>query len=122
MLPCILCGTELEQRTAKNGKPYFVCDPCGTQYFVRGKQGIAKLQQLLRALKQSGATLRGHADTLFEIRAILEELDELQRELNKLDSSMGILRRGGNREKSRARKLLNRRAQRLLKDLERICG
>jgi hypothetical protein len=47
-LPCGLCGRGLDQRTDKNGKPYFVCDPCGTQFFVRRQEGIERLSALMR--------------------------------------------------------------------------
>lgn len=39
-LPCFLCTTKLEKRIDKNGKPYFVCNPCGIQLFVRREHGI----------------------------------------------------------------------------------
>src|SRR6267154_4952547 len=48
VLSCFLCGKELDQRMAKSGKPYFVCDPCGTQFFVRRRQGIEQLNSDLR--------------------------------------------------------------------------
>ena len=40
---CFLCDEPLEQRINKKGKPYFVCDPCGTQFFIRRKAGIERL-------------------------------------------------------------------------------
>jgi hypothetical protein len=51
-LKCFLCTDLLEQRTDKNGKPYFVCDPCGTQYFVRKPTGIAHLNALTKKKPQ----------------------------------------------------------------------
>ena len=42
-LPCVLCGGKLEKRVDKNSKPYFVCDFCGIQLFVRRKQGMELL-------------------------------------------------------------------------------
>jgi hypothetical protein len=47
-LPCSLCARLLDQRADKNGKPYFVCEPCGTQFFVRGTSGREKLAEILR--------------------------------------------------------------------------
>src|ERR1700676_1571194 len=76
-LPCFLCGKELEQRTAKSGKPYFVCDPCGTQFFVRRKQGIEKLAYLFRTIREHNLALRHHGQRLFEISATLNELSEV---------------------------------------------
>jgi DNA-directed RNA polymerase subunit RPC12/RpoP len=46
-LPCILCGKQLDKRIDKNGKPYFVCNPCGIQVFIRGKRGRKRLERLL---------------------------------------------------------------------------
>jgi hypothetical protein len=47
-LPCCLCARLLEQRADKNGKPYFVCEPCGTQFFIRGATGRERLEAILR--------------------------------------------------------------------------
>ena len=47
-LPCFLGGEKLEKRTDKNGKPYFVCNNCGIQLFVRKAHGIELLEKLLR--------------------------------------------------------------------------
>jgi hypothetical protein len=57
VLPCFLCGKKLDQRTDKNGKPYFICDPCGVQMFIRRKQGIANLRRLVRENRKRVRTL-----------------------------------------------------------------
>ncbi len=54
-LPCALCARLLEQRADKNSKPYFVCEPCGTQFFIRGAAGREHLEELLRAPKPVSA-------------------------------------------------------------------
>jgi DNA-directed RNA polymerase subunit RPC12/RpoP len=46
-LPCFLCHKQLDLRISKTEKPYFVCEDCGMQIFVRGKRGIERLQRLL---------------------------------------------------------------------------
>ena len=117
-LPCILCGKKLDQRTDKNGKFYFTCDPCGTQYFVRRKQGSEKLKELIFALDKHGYPITQHAQTLYEIRAILSEIDGLKSEIEKLDGQIGIL--FVDEDKVQARKLLKTRIQGLLSDLEKI--
>src|SRR5580692_3243382 len=100
-LPCILCGEKLDQRTDKNGKFYFVCNPCGTQFFIRRTQGKEKLRELFRAMDKHGLPIKQHAQTLLEIRAILSEIDGLKDEVE-------------------ARKLLKTRIQVLLSELEKI--
>ena len=119
ILPCFLCGKELDQRTDKNRKPYFVCDPCGMQVFVRRAQGIDNLERLIRALKRHRIPLRAHAHILFKIRAILEELFGVEGELDKLEASISIFSKTS-KETNRVRKLLKQRMQTLLDDLQQI--
>jgi len=70
-LPCILCGRKLEKRTSrKNGKPYFVCDPCGIQLFIRRQQGIEKLEQVFKNIERAEIPFRIHARHLYEIQAL----------------------------------------------------
>jgi len=121
VLPCFLCGKELDQRTDKNGKAYFICDPCGVQLFVRRKQGMENLDRLIRTLKTRELPAREHAQSLFEIRAILEEIDGIERELDKLDDSFSLFSKT-RKEKARAKKLLKKRMQTLLSRLESIAG
>jgi G:T-mismatch repair DNA endonuclease (very short patch repair protein) len=45
-IACRLCSRFSEQRSDKNGKPYFVCDECGTQFFIRGTLGRERLSTL----------------------------------------------------------------------------
>jgi DNA-directed RNA polymerase subunit RPC12/RpoP len=118
---CFLCGKELDLRTDKNGKRYAICNPCGLQLFVRRAQGIENLERLIHSLKRHHAPLRAHSHTLFQIRAILEELNGIEGELNKLDDSISFFSKTS-KESSRARKLLKQRMQTLLSDLERIAG
>ena len=44
---CPICMENRDLRFDKHGKPYIVCDPCGVQLFIRGKDGIRKLESLL---------------------------------------------------------------------------
>jgi DNA-directed RNA polymerase subunit RPC12/RpoP len=119
VIPCVLCGKDLEQRADKHKKPYFVCDPCGTQFFVRRKQGIEKLEELVRALRARELPMRARARTVYEIGAILAEIDGVKNEINKLDNRIGFFR--PDTERVRARKLLKTRLSNLFAELEQIC-
>jgi hypothetical protein len=119
ILPCFLCGKELDLRTDKNKKKYAICDPCGMQVFIRRAQGIENLDRLVRELKRHAIPLRIHAQTLFQIRAILEELCGVESELQKLEDSISIFSKTS-KEKNAARKLLKQRMRTLLAELERI--
>ena len=117
-LPCILCGEKLDQRTDKNGKFYFVCNPCGTQFFIRRTQGKEKLKELMHELEKQSLPLRLRAQNLYEIRAILSEIDGLKAEVEKLEGQMGII--FIDEDKAQARKSLKARIQGLLSELEKI--
>src|SRR3954463_10407074 len=88
---CFLCSQELGLRRDKNKKPYFVCDPCGVQIFVRGRQGIENLDQLIETLKERDFPFKKHSRTLHEIQATLTEMRGLEKELESLDSVFDVL-------------------------------
>ena len=120
VLPCFLCGKQLDQRTDKNNKPYFICNPCGMQIFIRRELGIQKLEELIRNLKEGELPLRKHAQVLYEVQAILSEMDDLKAEIKRLDGEIGFF--FIDQDKLRARKLLEARIENLLSQLEQIAG
>ena len=79
-IPCTLCGRSLEQREDKNGKPYFVCDECGTQFFIRGTAGKERLTELLRRskTKDRGDDTKPLIQQLEQIQNFIETFDDGQ--------------------------------------------
>ena len=115
-LPCILCGRKLEKRTSKkNGKPYFVCDPCGIQLFIRRKQGIELLEETFRNLEKAQIPFKIHAHNLYEIQAQIKEIDGVKAEIEKLGISYFF-----NDEKLSIRNSLKTQLQKLLVELEQM--
>jgi DNA-directed RNA polymerase subunit RPC12/RpoP len=119
-LPCFLCGRQLDRRIDKNEKPYFVCDPCGAQIFIRRKTGIENLNELIRTLKGRDLPLREHARVLYKIQAVLAEIRGLKKEIKTLDRELGLFSRDKDKERKRARELLNARIENLLAQLKRV--
>lgn len=117
-IPCFLCVQELTQRTDKNRKPYFVCDPCGVQIFVRGRQGIKNLSELIATLKERDFAFRQHPDTLYEIQGVLTEIRGIEKEIDELKSVLDIVI--PDERKDRTRELLKQRIETLLCRLELI--
>src|SRR5437588_223418 len=101
-LPCLLCGKQLDRRTDRNGKFYFCCDPCGTQFFVRRRQGMDNCNELIRTLSGRDLPLHEHARKLYEVRGILNEVRGLKEELRDLDSVFNLF--SNDKDKQRARK------------------
>ena len=116
-IPCFLCGAELAVRTDKNGKLYLICDPCGSQHFIRRKQGMQRLAELDRYLRQQKAGLAERMDSLLDVQARLHEIEALKKEVQRLDLEAGIIFRDA--EKLRARDAVQRRVDALLAELER---
>ncbi len=44
--PCFLCGDLVDLRIDKKKHPYWICDACGIQAFIRKRIGIAKLESI----------------------------------------------------------------------------
>lgn len=117
-IPCFLCSQELDQRKDKNQKPYFVCDPCGVQIFVRGRQGIHNLTELVNTLHEREFPFQEHAGVLHEIQAILAEIRGVKKELQSFEGFFNFLSEDADQE--RAHKLLKARIENLLSQLEQI--
>lgn len=116
-LPCFLCSADLEIRTDKNGKRYFICDECGVQAFVRRKAGISRLAKLVRQLKKINSKGIWENKSPFEIGAILTEIDELKKQIKKLKAKRGLF--SADRESKRIAKALQERVNALLSMLEK---
>lgn len=118
---CFLCGQELEIRTDKNKKFYFICNPCGFQGFVRGAQGMKNLLHLIEVLRQYDFAIREHSEMLHRIQSVLAEIKGLENETENLDSTFDFFAGGRRiRDKTRIRKSLDARIDALLAELERI--
>ena len=115
-IPCVLCGRKLEKRTDKNQKPYFVCDPCGIQMFVRRKQGIELLEKLMRAFQRKEITFQQHVNSVAEIQGILVEIAGVKKEIEKLDGQIGVF--FPDKDKLAAQNALKSRLKGLLARLE----
>ncbi len=117
-IPCFLCGKKLSVRTDKNGKLYLICDPCGSQHFIRRKQGMERLAELSHYFYQEKAGLAERMDSLLQVRALLHEIDKLKKEVERLEFEAGIIFR--DEEKLRARDAVQKRVDLLLAELEQM--
>ena len=117
-LPCFLCTAKLEKRTDKNGKPYFVCNPCGIQLFVRREHGIKLLDKLIRDCAKNEIPFRQRAQEIFKISALLTEITEIKKQIDRMKSQITML--FPDQDKIRARNLLKIKLENLYSQLEQI--
>jgi hypothetical protein len=116
-IPCFLCGTDLEIRADKHKKPYFICDHCGVQAFVRKEAGIVQLGRLLRNLRTQDFQFAKHKESFLQICAVLNEIDDLKREIEKQENKGGFFSTDPDAE--RAIEALKARISALLSVLEK---
>jgi len=117
-LPCLLCTAKLEKRTDKNGKPYFVCNPCGIQFFIRRQHGIDLLEKLIRDCQKNEIPFKQRADEIFKIQALLTEITETKKQIDRLKSQIGLL--FPDKDKIRACDLLKTKLRNLFRELEEM--
>ena len=117
-LPCFLCGAKLEKRTDKNRKPYFVCNPCGIQLFVRRQFGIELLDKLLRNAAKNEIPFRQRAEQVYQIQALLTEISGIKQQIDRLESQKGFF--FPDKDKVRACNLLKTKLHNLFRELEQL--
>jgi hypothetical protein len=117
-LPCLLCVAKLEKRTDKNGKPYFVCNPCGIQLFVRREHGIQLLEKLLRNVTKNEIPFRQRAEQVYQIQALLTEINGIKQQIERIKSQTGFF--FPDEDKIHACNLLKTKLGNLFKELEQL--
>ena len=118
-LPCFLCGAKLEKRISKkNHKPYFVCNPCGIQLFIRRDHGIQLLDKLLRASDKNELPFKQCAEELGKIQALLTEINGIKQQIDRVESQENLF--FPDQDSVRACKLLKTKLENLFKELEQL--
>ena len=84
---CPLCPSRLDIRLSSRQKPYCVCNSCGIQIFFRGKIGIARLRQFIKAGKSISGTelFAGSASDAFHL------LEQLKADRQQLIEKQGFI-------------------------------
>jgi predicted nucleic acid-binding Zn-ribbon protein len=117
-LPCFLGGEKLERRIDKNGKPYFVCNNCGIQLFIRKSHGIELLDKLLRDAAKNEIPFKQRADEVYRIQALLTEITGVKQQIERMESRIKFL--FGDKDNVRACNLLRTKLENLFKELEEL--
>ncbi|HTT19613.1 MAG TPA: hypothetical protein VMG82_11730 [Candidatus Sulfotelmatobacter sp.] len=117
-LACLLCTEKLEKRMDKNRKPYFVCNPCGIQLFVRRQHGIQRLEKLLRDVAKNEIPFRQRAEEVHKIQALLAEINGVKQQIERLEAQKGFF--FPDQDKIRACNLLRIKLNNLFQELEQI--
>ena len=84
-IPCFLCGNSIEVKNTVKGKPYFICDPCGLQAFIRRAKGIERLREWMEG---KGEVFKKKSGGL--ILEWISELEGLKAKLGEIEDKKGI--------------------------------
>ena len=116
--PCVLCASPLPVRRDKHGKPYFVCDPCGMQLFIRRAAGQERLEAAIQGMA-SAPKWQQRPPTLLRVRYLIAEAEELGRTIRNLEGQQGFVSVDKDLERQIA--ALKTRKQSALAELESLC-
>ena len=99
--PCPICFQMIEVRYARNSKPYCICNDCGMQLFIRGKNGIKRFKNLIP-----------DSDFKFKSKKLIELIDyyeKLEDKLNQIEAKKPVFGedRDLNIQERAVKKLLN---------------
>lgn len=116
-LPCFLCGRKLEKRISKRNKPYFCCDSCGVQLFVRRPDGIERLSKLLKELGEEQVHLHVRSPEYLRILAIVNEIAATKAQIKKIEDDSFLFL---SKEQTAAKNALDARVKTLVSELQHI--
>src|SRR5215468_5343682 len=102
-LPCILCQSPLDQRSSKRRKPYFVCNDCGLQLFVRRRLGIDRLLKLIKELEIQEIYSHASSAEFFRILSVVNEITATRAQIYRIENEAFIF---FSREQAASRKAL----------------
>lgn len=91
LIPCFLCGNGAEIKTTKKNKPYFMCEPCGVQVFIRRKKGISRLNELLKSIGTNAVNYSGAKGRVLDLVAQINRLAELKGKLKEIQDKKGLM-------------------------------
>ena len=84
-IPCFLCGNSIEVKNTVKGKPYFICDPCGLQAFIRRPKGVERLREWMEG---KGEVFKKKSGGM--VLELVAQLEELKTKLGEVQDRKGI--------------------------------
>lgn len=115
-LPCPVCSKPMQVRIAKTQKPYFMCNPCGVQLFVRRPEGMDRLTERLKIFEERRGAFELADASVAELESRLRTIDALKAQIKRLDErATGF---SPDRDLVRTRNALKERLEREIKHLE----
>ena len=111
MIPCFLCGNPAELKQSKNQKPYFICEGCGVQAFIRGAKGIKRLQEAMRSKTFNHMATKSTAliNQMIRLKEKIEEIQKRQGPLSLLieDKELSLAQKALEKEMDKIKSQLN---------------
>lgn len=90
-IPCFLCGKYVLVKDTKRDKPYFICDDCGLQVFIRCKPGIIRFNRLLGQYRNRPGTFVDQDQRIYRYLQILSRISELEKRREDIEDSQSLV-------------------------------
>ncbi len=84
--PCPLCGELKQVKSSKKIKPYYVCDACGVQVFVRCEEGVQILAKIKEDPELTEALNSGDFLNIAKLLRIKNRIKVTKTEINNLEA------------------------------------
>lgn len=88
--PCFLCNQPAQVKLDRNNKPYFICEDCGVQSFIRRNKGIHKFKPLLDT--SEAMVIIEPTDTAQDSIGMLDRITFLENKLKELHDKQSLWR------------------------------
>ena len=106
-IPCFLCHDAVDIRRDKHQKPYFVCEGCGIQAFIRRNKGILRLKEL-----------QDKSFSSLKLIQLTRELTLLKKEKDRITSQQGLL--FTDEELIKAEETINQKSQEITEKIKNL--
>ena len=110
LFPCFLCGEFIEIKYSKRNKPYFICDPCGLQAFIRRDNGINRLNKLKGNKSIYSSEIKNSPNLILNW---VNQLEKLREKLTEMEDKKGFFEFIPDKDRERSLKVIQAEIKRL---------
>jgi hypothetical protein len=110
LFPCFLCGEFIEIKYSKRNKPYFICDPCGLQAFIRRDKGINRLNKLKGNKSFNSPEIKNSPNLILNW---VNQLEKLREKLKEIGDKGGFFEFIPDKEREKSKKVIQEEINRI---------
>ena len=102
--PCPVCGNLCEVRLSKKFKPFFHCDGCVLQVFIRGKSGVNRFSAIKNNSKLLGKICSPGVSSTSNLLKLNSQIELFKAEIVKIENNDSLFNKNPNEERKQTLK------------------